>query len=63
MIIRILLLLGSFLVLVNLCIITVSYIMGVNLYQKYGKQILISFGIFVLIIAAFYIAIALIGLK
>ena len=37
--------------------------MGVNLYQKYGKQILISFGIFVLIIAAFYIAIALIGLK
>lgn len=63
MIIRILLMLASFLVLVNLCIITISYIMGINLYQKYGKQILIAFGFFVLIVVAFYIAISLIGLN
>ena len=63
MIIRILLLLASFLVLINLCIITVSYIMGINLYRKYGKQLLIAFGVFVLIVVAFYIAISLIGLN
>ena len=63
MIIRVLFLLLSLLVFINLCIITVSYILGVNLYQKYGKQILISFGVFVLVVVALYLAIALIGLS
>lgn len=62
MIIRILFLLLSFLVLVNLLIITMSYILNVNIYQKYGKQLLIIFGSFVLLVAAFFVAVALIGL-
>ncbi len=63
MIIRVLFLLLSLLVLVNLCIITTCYITGTNLYQKYGKQMLIVSGIFVLIVAALYVALALIGLN
>lgn len=63
MIIRVLFLLLSLLVLVNLCIITTCYITGTNLYQKYGKQMLIASGIFVLIVAALYVALALIGLN
>lgn len=62
MIIRILFLLFSFLVLVNLLIITLSYILNVNIYQKYGKQLLIIFGSFVLLVVAFFVAAALIGL-
>lgn len=63
MIVRILFLLFSFLVLVNLCIITTCYITGINLYQKYGKQMLIAFGIFVFLVTALYISLALIGLN
>ncbi len=63
MILRVLLLLLSFIILVNLCIITLCYISGENLYQKYGKQILILFGIFVFLVAALYVALALIGLR
>ncbi len=63
MIIRVLFLLLSLLVLVNLCIITTCYITGTNLYQKYGKQMLIASGIFVLVVAALYVALALIGLN
>lgn len=63
MIIRILFLLLSLIILVNLCIITCCYITGTNLYQKYGKQMLIAFGIFVFIVAALYVSLALIGLN
>ena len=63
MIIRILFLLLSLLVLVNLCILTTCYITGTNLYAKYGKQMLIAFGIFVFIVAALYVALALVGLN
>ena len=63
MILRILFLLLSFMVLINLIIVTLCYITSTNLYQKYGKQMLIAAGIFVFIVAAFYVAIALIGLK
>ena len=63
MIIRVLFLLLSLFVLVNLCIITACYITGENIYQKYGKHILIATGIFVFSIAALYVAFALIGLK
>ena len=63
MILRVLLLLLSLIILVNLCIITLCYILRENLYQKYGKQILFLFGIFVFLVAALYVALALIGLK
>ena len=63
MVIRVLLLLLSFIILVNLCILSVGYVRGENLYKKYGKQILVGFAIFVLFIAAVYTAVALIGLK
>ena len=63
MVVRILFLLLSFIVLVNLCIITLCYITGINYYQKYGKQMLVAFGGFVFLIAALYIALALIGLN
>ncbi len=63
MVIRVLLLLLSFIILVNLCILSIGYVRGENLYKKYGKQILIGFAIFVLVIAAVYTAVALIGLK
>lgn len=63
MIIRILFLLLSFIVLVNLCILTLCYITGTNIYQKYGREILIAVGMFVFIVAALYVTLALIGLK
>ena len=63
MIIRVLFLLTAFLILVNLCIMAASYLTGQNLYQKYGREILIAFCIFVFIVAALYVALALIGLK
>ncbi len=63
MVVRVLFLLLSLLVLVNLCIITCCYITGTNLYQKYGKQMLLTSGIFVFVVAALYVALALIGLN
>ena len=63
MIIRILLLLLSLIVLVNLCIMTLCHITGVNIYKKYGKEMVISVCIFVFIVVAMYVALALIGLK
>ena len=63
MIIRILFLLLSLFILVNLCIMTLCYLTGTNIYQKYGRQLLIGVGIFVFIVAGLYVALALIGLK
>ena len=63
MIVRILFLLMSLIVLVNLCIITLCYITGTNLYQKYGKQMLIVSGVFVFVVAALYVVLALLGLS
>ena len=63
MVIRVLMLFCALIVLVNLCIITAGAILGENLYQKYGKQMLIVFCTFVFIVAALYVALALIGLK
>ena len=63
MVIRILFLLLSLFVLVNLCIVTTCYITGTNLDIKYGKQMLTAFGIFVFVVAAIYVALALIGLN
>ena len=63
MIVRILLLFLSLIILVNLCILTCCYLTGQNLYQKYGKQMLYIFGGFVLLVAAMYVTVALLGLK
>ena len=63
MVIRVLMLLLSMLILVNLFIITLNLITGENLYQKYGKQMLVAFGVFVFIVAALYVAVALVGLR
>ena len=63
MIIRILFLLFSLLILVNLCILTACYITGSNLYQKYGKQMLVISGVFVFVVAALYVVLALVGLN
>ena len=62
MVVRVLMLLVSFLVLINLFIITLCLLTGENLYKKYGKQMLMAFGIFVFAVAALYVALALIGL-
>ena len=62
MAIRILFLILAFTLVVNLVLALVSFFSGVNLYQKYGKQILnffIGFGLFVI---AVYIVFAIIGL-
>ena len=63
MVVRVLLLFLSLIVLVNLCIITCCYITGENLYQKYGKQMLIVFCSFVFVVSALYVALSLIALK
>jgi len=63
MVIRVLFLFLSLIVLVNLCIITLCYITGENLYRKYGRQMLLTFGAFVFAVAALYVALALLGLK
>lgn len=63
MVVRILLLFLSIILFVNLCLITACYITGQNIYIKYGRQILTIFCSFVFAVSAFYVAIALIGLK
>ena len=63
MVVRVLMLLLALILFVNLCIITACSLTGVNLYQKYGRQMLYVFGAFVLLVAALYLAVALIGLR
>ena len=63
MVFRVLMLLLALAIVVNLCIITACALTGENLYHKYGKQMLYIFGGFVFLVAALYIALALIGLK
>ena len=47
---------------VNLIILVLSYLSGVNIYKKYGKFILSVAGILCLMIIAFYIALGLLGI-
>ena len=63
MIVRVLMLLLALIIVVNLCILTGCAVSGVNLYEKYGKQMLYVTGAFIFFVAALYIALALIGLK
>ena len=55
--------LGVLILVVNLVIIILSYITNVNIYEKYGTQILKFFGLFVLLVLAFYIALAILGVS
>ena len=62
MALRIIFLILGFILVVNLVLTFVGLITGVNLYEKYGKQILkffIGFGLFVV---AVYVIFAIIGL-
>ena len=62
MAVRIIYMIFGFALVVNLVLTFVSLITGVNLYQKYGKQILnffIGFGLFVI---AVYVVFAIMGL-
>ena len=63
MVIRILFLLLSLLVLVNLCLLSASYMTGINLYKKYGRQCLLALCLFVFFVAVLYVTLALIGLN
>ena len=62
MAVRILLLILGFVLVVNLVLTFVGLITGVNLYEKYGKQILNFFIGFALFIVAAYVVLAIIGL-
>ena len=62
MALRILFLIIGATIAINIVLSCVGLIMGVNLYKAYGKQILIFFGIFAILIVALYIVLAFLGL-
>lgn len=62
MAVRVLMLLLALVIVANIIIILVSFICNVNLYKTHGKQILNGFGIFILLIVAIYITLAILGL-
>lgn len=46
----------------NLILLILSAITGVNIYKKYGRQILIGISVFAGIVIAFYVALAMLGI-
>ena len=62
MAIRILFLILSFVLVVNLVLMFVGLITKVNLYEKYGRQILNFFIGFALFVIAVYVVFAIMGL-
>ena len=50
-------------IIINAVIILLSSVTGVDIYKKYGKQILIGISIFCGVIMAFYTALALLGIS
>lgn len=62
MAIRVLLLLLSVIISVNLVIIIVSYLCNVNMYQKYGRAILNGFGVLILLVVVVYLILSILGL-
>lgn len=63
MAIRVLLILLSIIIVINVIILLLSAITGKNIYKEYGKQITKVFCLFLLLVTAFYIALSLIGLN
>ena len=62
MAVRILFLILGFVIVINLVLTSVGLIMNVNRYQKYGKQILNFFAIFVIFVIAMYVIFSILGL-
>ena len=62
MAIRILMMIVAFALVVNLVLALVGFFNNVNLYAKYGKQILNFFIGFALLVVAVYVTLAIIGL-
>ena len=50
-------------IIINAVIILLSSVTGVDIYKKYGKQILIGTSIFCGVIMAFYIVLALLEIS
>lgn len=63
MAVRIILFILGIVLVVNLVLTFVSLITGVNLYKKYGIQILKFFAGFGLFVVGAYVVLAMIGLK
>lgn len=59
---RIVYFIGLLLIVSNLIIYSIGGLMGVNLYEKYGKQILNGFWKFLLLVLALYVTFLLCGL-
>jgi hypothetical protein len=62
MAIRILLFLLAFVVITNLIISLVGLVFRVNMYKVYGKQILIGYAGFGLVVAITFVVMAILGL-
>ncbi len=62
MVIRVLMLLLSFMIVTNLIIILVGMLFRVNMYKKYGRAIVLFYSGFFLFIIAVYIVFAMLGL-
>ena len=58
---RIIILLLSLLIILNLIIGALGLIMGVNPYKKYGRELTIGFGVLILIFVTIYIILPIIG--
>lgn len=56
-------LLFCFVLVANLLIMIFSYLIGENIYKKYGKQILKGIGLFIIFVLALYTTLALIGIS
>ncbi len=62
MVLRVLMLLLSFLVVTNLVLVLVGILFRVNMYKKYGRAIAIFYCGVLLFIVAVYIVFAMLGL-
>ncbi len=49
-------------IILNIAILILSAVTGKNIYKEYGKQICIGISIFVGVIIAFYVALAMLGI-
>ncbi len=47
----------------NLVILILCSLTGVNIYKKYGRQIIIGISVFAALVIAFYLALALLGVE
>ena len=62
MAVRLMIIILSFVVVVNLILIIIGSIMNINIYEKYGKQIFKSFALFFIAVIAVYVALSLFAL-